>query len=68
MDTERFLCKSDKPFQLSPFHSHLVVAESTVHAAKEKDGFPIFRQPSEADSSDKLKVAISDSPQPEIQH
>lgn len=44
------------------------LAESPAHAAKEKDGFPILKQLSEADSSDKLKVAVSNSPQPEIQH
>lgn len=68
MDTERFIYKSDEPVQLSPLHSGMDLAESTAHAAKEKDGFPILQQPSEADSSDKMKVAISNSPQPERQH
>jgi len=68
MDTEGFMCKSDEPLQLSPSHSAMDLAESTAHAAKEKDGFPILKQPSEADSSDKLKAALLNSPQPEIQH
>lgn len=67
-DTERFTYKSDEPLQLPPLHSGMDQAESTAHAAKEKDGFPILKQPSEADSSDQLKVATSNSPQPEIQH
>lgn len=38
------------------------LAESLAHAANEKDGFPILKQPSEADSPDELKVAVSNSP------
>lgn len=64
MDTEGFLCRSGEPVQLSPLHSGADLAEARPQA----DGFPVLEQPSEADSSDTLKVALSTSPQPEIQH
>lgn len=61
----RFICKSDELLQLSPLHSSTDVVKSTAQAAKEKNGFPILRQPSEADSPDKQKVAKPRFPQPE---
>lgn len=55
METERLICKSDRALQLSPLHSSAGLAEVIAREAKDSDGFPILKQPSDADSSNKQK-------------
>lgn len=55
METEELSCKSDRALQLSPLHSSAGLAEITAGAEKENNGFPILKQPSEADSSNKQR-------------
>lgn len=55
METEGLKCKSDRALQLSPLHSRADLAKITARAEKENNGFPIPKQPAEADSSNKQR-------------